>query len=161
MGFLYIQKLGNMMNETFRPSMTIFNKLHYLLEGRPLLGPEHGLSLTLRNELSKETHMLKKQESLLESGTEVDSMRKREPRRIALPCDSQSQGLEWCRLLSGLSLTTHLLSAHIWSDSGSFLVQNVSLSQDGFQCEGFWEVGWTQYGRVSPPSLCILWSSPG
>ena len=94
MGLLYIQKLGNVMYETFRPSMTRFNKLHYLLDGRPLPGPERGLSLTLRNELSEETLMLRKQETLLESGTEVESMRLREPRRIALPCDSQSQGSE-------------------------------------------------------------------
>ena len=128
------------MYETFRPSMTRFNKLHYLLDGRPLPGPERGLSLTLRNELSEETQMLRKQETLLESDTGVESMRIREPRGTAVPCDSQSQGSEWCRLLSGLSLTTHLVLAHVWSDSGSFLVQNVSLSHDGFQCEAFWEV---------------------
>ena len=36
----------------------------------------------------------------------------------------------------GLSLANHLACAHIWSDSGSFLVAYASLSQDGFQCEG-------------------------
>ena len=36
-------------------------------------------------------------------------------------------------LVSGLSLANH-------SDSGSFLVAHASLSQDGFQWEGFWEV---------------------
>ena len=48
-------------------------------------------------------------------------------------------------LVSGVSLASH-------SDSGSFLVVNASLSQDGFQQEGFWEVGRT-YGLASPLSF--------
>ena len=36
---------------------------------------------------------------------------------------------------------------------GSLLVVWASLSQDGFQCEGFWEVGGIYYGLVSPPSF--------
>ena len=36
-------------------------------------------------------------------------------------------------LVSRLTLVNH-------SDSGSFLVERTSLSQDGVQCEGFWEV---------------------
>ena len=55
-------------------------------------------------------------------------------------------------LISGLSLANHLACAHIWSDLGSFLVEHASLSQDGFQREGFWEVGRTYYGLTSPPS---------
>ena len=43
-------------------------------------------------------------------------------------------------LVSGLSLANHLARAHIWSNSGPFLA-HTSLSQVGFQCEGFWEVG--------------------
>ena len=39
-------------------------------------------------------------------------------------------------LVSGFSLASH-------SDSGSFLVERASLSQDGFQREGFWEIGRT------------------
>ena len=42
--------------------------------------------------------------------------------------------------------------AHVWSDLGSFLVVRASLSQDGFQHEGLWEVGKT-YGLASPPSF--------
>ena len=42
---------------------------------------------------------------------------------------------------SGLSLVSHHACAHIWSDSGSFLVVHTSCSQDGFQWKGFWEVG--------------------
>ena len=44
-----------------------------------------GSCLTLRNELSEETHVLTKQEILLGKGTRVESSRVREPRRAALP----------------------------------------------------------------------------
>ena len=37
-----------------------------------------------------------------------------------------------------LSLASNLAWAHIWPDSGSFLVAHASLNQDGFQREGFW-----------------------
>ena len=40
--------------------------------------------LTLGNELSKETHVLTKQESLLGSGPQAESRSVREPRRTAL-----------------------------------------------------------------------------
>ena len=50
-----------------------------LQEGEPFQGPKLGSSLTLRNELSQETHVLKKQEILLEKGTQVESSRVREP----------------------------------------------------------------------------------
>ena len=49
--------------------------------------------LTLGNELSEETHMLTKQETLLGKGAWADSRRVREPRRTALPRGSQSQVL--------------------------------------------------------------------
>ena len=53
-------------------------------------GPKLGSCLTLRNEFSKATHVLKKQELLLGKGTWVEYSRVREPRRTALPCGSQS-----------------------------------------------------------------------
>ena len=37
-----------------------------LEEGNPLQGPKEGSCLTLGNDMSKETHMLTKQETLLE-----------------------------------------------------------------------------------------------
>ena len=64
-----------------------------LQEGKPLLGPETGLLSNTRNELSKETHVLTKQEILLGKGPRVESSRVREPRRTALPCGSQSRVL--------------------------------------------------------------------
>ena len=69
------------------------------------------------------------------------------------------------RLVSGLPLANH-------SDSGLFPVMLASLSQDGFQQEGFWEIGRT-YGLSSLSSsdlsqmfpvggcLLVLSSLPG
>ena len=87
-----------------------------------------GSYLTLGNELSKETHVLTKQEILLGKGTRMESIRVREPRRTALPCGFMVMGL-----ISGLSLANH-------SDSESFLVVHALFSRDGCQREGFWEV---------------------
>ena len=64
-----------------------------LQEGGPLPGPETGPCLTLGNELSEETHVLTKQETLLGKGARVESSRVGEPRRTALPRGSQSQVL--------------------------------------------------------------------
>ena len=51
----------------------------------PFQGLKLGSCLILRNELSKDTHVLTKQEILLGKGTWVESSRAREPRRTALP----------------------------------------------------------------------------
>ena len=59
----------------------------------PFQGLKLGSCLTLGNELSKETHVLTKQEILLGKGTQVESSRVREPRRTALMHGSQSQVL--------------------------------------------------------------------
>ena len=48
-------------------------------KGDPFQGPKLGSCLTLRNELSKETHGLTKQAILLGRGTQVGSSRLREP----------------------------------------------------------------------------------
>ena len=52
-------------------------------------GQKLGSCLTLRNELSEETHVLTKQEILLGKGTRVER-RVKETRRTALPHGSQS-----------------------------------------------------------------------
>ena len=52
-----------------------------------------GSCLTLGNELSEETHVLTKQEILLEIVAQAEGSRVREPRRTALPRGSQSQVL--------------------------------------------------------------------
>ena len=59
----------------------------------PFQGPRVGSCLTFRNELSEETHVLTKQETLLGRGAQEKSSRVREPRRTALPRASQSQVL--------------------------------------------------------------------
>ena len=59
----------------------------------PFQGPKLGSCLTLRNELSKETHVLAKQDILLGNGTWVESSRVRKPRRTALPHGSQGRVL--------------------------------------------------------------------
>ena len=61
--------------------------------GGPFQGLKLGSCLTLRNELSEETHVLTKQEILLGKGTRVESSRVREHRKTALPHVSQSRVL--------------------------------------------------------------------
>ena len=62
-------------------------------KGDPFQGPKLGSCLTLGNELSEETHVLTKQNILLGKGTQVESSRVREPRRIVLLRGSQSRVL--------------------------------------------------------------------
>ena len=82
-----------------------------------------GSCLTLRNELSEETHALTKQEILLGRGAQVESSRVTEP----LLCHmAQVSHFMVLGLVTGLSLTNH-------SDSESFLVAHALLIQDGCQ----------------------------
>ena len=60
-------------------------------KGDPFQGPKLGFCLTLRNELSEETHVLIKQEILLGRGVQAESSRVREIRRTALPRGSRSR----------------------------------------------------------------------
>ena len=76
------------MYKHYREHLATISQLHKILmlqEGDPFQGPKLGSCLTLRNELSEETHVLTKQEILLGKGTQVESSRVREPRRTALP----------------------------------------------------------------------------
>ena len=67
--------------------VNIFGKVdHIVSEMGPLPGPKGGSCLTLGNETSQETLVLKKQEILLGRGAWVESTRVREPRSIARPC---------------------------------------------------------------------------
>ena len=63
------------------------------MKGDPFQGWKGHSCLTLGNELSKETRVLTKQETLLGRGAQAESSRIREPRRTALPCGSQAQVL--------------------------------------------------------------------
>ena len=95
-------------------------------------GPKLGSCLTLENELSKETHVLTKQEILFGRGPWAESSRVREPRRTAATWLAVS-GFRIMGLVSRSSLANH-------SESESFLVVHTLFSQDGCQREGFWEV---------------------
>ena len=107
-------------------------------KGDPFQGPKVGSCLTLRSELSEETHMLIKQEILLGKGARVESRRVREPRRsVTWLAVSGFMVMGW---VSRLSLASH-------SDSESFLVVHALFSQDGCQRGGFWEV----VGQVVSP----------
>lgn len=64
-----------------------------LQKGGLLLGLKVGSCLTLRNELSEETHVLTKQKSLLGRGALAESNRLRETGTPALPHGLQSQVL--------------------------------------------------------------------
>ena len=64
-----------------------------LQEVGPFPGPKWGPCLTFGNELSKETHVLTKQEILLGRGVQAESSRVREIRRPALPRGSRSRVL--------------------------------------------------------------------
>ena len=76
--------------------------------------------LTLRNELSKETHILTKQEALLGRGTWVES--RRENPGLCSVMWLATSGFTVMGLVPGLSLANH-------SDSGSFPVVHTLLSQ--------------------------------
>ena len=86
----------------------------YCRKGDLFQGSRVDPCLTLGSELSKEIHMLAKQETLLRRDIQAESSRAREPRRTALPCGSVS-GFMVMELVFRWSLANH-------SDSGSFLV---------------------------------------
>ena len=67
----------------------------YCRKGGPFQGPKGGSCLTLRKELTEETDVLTKQETLLGRGAWVESSGVRELRRTALPHGLQSWIL-WC-----------------------------------------------------------------
>ena len=94
-------------------------------------GPTLRARLTLGNELSDDALLLTKQETVLARDAWAESRRAREPRRTVQP-----RGFMLVGLVSRLSLAHH-------SDSGSFLVAHVLLSEGGFRRGGFWEVGRT------------------
>ena len=106
-------------------------------------GPRVGSCLTLGNELSKEILVLAKQETLLRRGT-----RGRAAKRTQENCCATwltVSGFMVSGLVSWLSVANHF-------DSWLFLVARISLSSNGFQQEGFWEVSRT-YGLASPLSF--------
>ena len=105
---------------------------HCCRKGDPFQGPKLGSCLTLGNELSEETHVLTKQEILLERAPGGEQQGKGTQENSSVTWLAVS-GFMVMGLVSGLSLANH-------SDSESFLVVHALFSQDGCQREGFWEV---------------------
>ena len=93
----------------------------------PFQGPKACSWLTLRNELSGETHVLTKQELL--SG--------KAPGRRAGGQGNPGEPLRSLGLVMGLVSGWSLANR---SNSQHFLVVHTSLSQEGRQWEGFWEL---------------------
>ena len=91
----------------------------------PFQGLKLGSCLTLRNELSEETHVLTKQEILLGKGTLVESSRVREPRfpRVLPGKFHERRSLvgrkEWDT--TSLSLLTFMLWRRKWQPTPMFL----------------------------------------
>ena len=64
-------------------------------KGNPFQSSKGDSRLRLRNELSKETHLLTKQETLLGRNAQAEARMVKEPGRTTLPRDSQSRVLCW------------------------------------------------------------------
>ena len=113
-----------------------------------------GFSLTLGNGLSKETHVLTKPKALLGKGCQG---REQKGKGTQENCSAM-----WLTVsgFMGMGVSFWVVSckssclAYIWSDPGSFLVAHVTLSQDGFQHQGFGE-GYLLLptGLSNPPNL--------
>ena len=88
-----------------------------LQEGRPLPGPQKGLLSNTGNDVSEETHLLTKPQTLLGSQAHAESQK--------------SCSAAWFTVLGFMvmGLVSRLSSAN-HSDSGSFLVVHILLSQD-------------------------------
>ena len=117
-----------------------FSGPHHCRKGDPFRVLRVGSCLTLGNELR---HVLTKQETSLERGTQVENRRIKETRELLCPV-TRSLKFRVMGLVSRLSLAN--------SNSGSFLIVQPLLSQDGFQWGGSGEVGRT-FGQASPPSF--------
>ena len=99
-------------------------------QGDPFQGSREGSSIILGNELAKETHVLKKQETLLGRGAPGGEQEGQGTQENSWATWLAVWGFMVMGLVSGLSLANH-------SDSGSFLVAYALLSQDRFQQKGF------------------------
>ena len=109
---------------------SISGPVFLLQEGRSFQGPRVGSCLTLRSELSEETHVLTEQETLLGCpGYEQEGEGTQDCSATWLPVSVL--GFMGMGLISWSSLANH-------SDFG--LLVHTLLSQDGFQQGKFWEV---------------------
>ena len=113
-----------------------------LQKGRPLLGPESGLLSNIQKWIVWGDAHVDKARDFIEkghSGGEHEGKGTWEDFSAKWFALSSFMVMG---LVSELSLADH-------SDSGFFLVEHASLSQNGFQQKGFWEVG-RAYGLLYP-----------
>ena len=114
--------------------------------GDPFQDPRVGSFLTLRNELFEETVVRgDKARNFLGKGRPGREQWGKAIQENYSATWFTVSGFMVIGLVSGLSLANH-------PDSGPFLVVHASLSKDGFQQEGFWEVGRID-GLASPHSF--------
>ena len=121
-----------------------------LQEGGPFQDPKLGSCLVLGNELSEETHVRRadKARDFIGRGHPGGEQEGKETQEHCSVTWLAVSGFMVMGLVSGWSLASH-------SNSESFLVTHVWLSQDGCQREGFWEV---DQQAVSPFDLS--WTLP-
>lgn len=122
-----------------------------LQEWGPFPGPERGLLSTLRNELSKGTHVLTEQEPLLGRGPGRRAVGEG-PHETCPATQLTGSGLAAMGEFAGC-LWPVSCSSHTWSGSRSFLVIRTSLCQNGFRRQGCWEaVASSLFGSLPGPA---------
>ena len=100
------------------------------------LDPRVGSCLILGDEFYKETHILTKQKTLLGRGVWGREQQSKRTQEDCCATWLEVSGFMVTGLISRLSLGQSACLAHIWWLG----VLPLSLSQDGFHWEGFWEV---------------------
>ena len=121
-------------------------------KGDPFQGPKRGSCLTLRKEMSEETHVLRKQEILLERARGWRAAGSGNPGEQL--CHVACMGFMVMGLVSRLSLA-------FYSDSESSLVVHALFSQEGCQREWFLEVVDLTPTLPVGGGLLVLCSLPG
>ena len=101
----------------------------------PFQGLKPGSCLTLGNELSEETHVLRKLEILLGKGTWAESVRRREPRRSHMACSLGFYG-------DGINFWV-VFSQSFWLKSPSWWCTTCSAKMDAREKDsGWWSDMW-------------------
>ena len=110
-----------------------------LQEGEPIPGPKSGLLSNTQKWIVWGDTCADKERDFIGKGCVVREQQGKGTQENCSATRLTVSGFMVMGLVSGLSLANHLAWT-ISGDSGSFLVAHASLSQDGFQREGFWGV---------------------
>ena len=127
--------------------------LALLQEGGPLLGPKSGLLSNTWKWIDQGDMCADKARDFIGKGHPGGEQEGKGTQENCSATWLSVSGFMVMGLVFGWSLANH-------SGSGSFLVVRASLSQDGFQRGGFWEVGRT-YGLASPFDLSRILQAGG